>query len=98
MNNNLVKILKVKKGFFKNKILIEALGNCEAKYLVPSGNWIIYYIAKNHKQWIKISKKFIFYKNDIVNFSSVCNLQTYKQFLTYKKFYSYIVCNNFTTL
>lgn len=87
MNNNLVKILKVKKGFFKNKILIKALDDCEVKYCIWVSFFIyccrIYYIRKNHTQWIKIAKSFVFYENDIVNFSAVCNLSTYKQFDSY---------------
>lgn len=90
MKNNLVKIIKVRKWFFssKNKILIQALEDCEIKVstIDDYGNFLyrtIYRIRKNHMQWIEVPKSIVFLKNQIVDFSIVCNKFTWEQFPDY---------------
>lgn len=90
MKNNLVKIIKVRKCFFssKNRILIQALDDCETRVSTVDdyGNFLyrtIYRIQKNHMQWIEVPKTFVFSKNQIVNFSIVCNKFTWEQFPDY---------------
>lgn len=87
MKNNLVKIIKVRKCFFssKNKILIQALDDCETTFGITNdyGNVLyttLYRIQKNHMQWVEVPKTFVFLKNQMVHFSVVCNKFTCEQF------------------
>jgi len=92
MQNNSVKIIKVKKCFFSstNKILIQALDDCEAIFGVVDDNDCLLYkeihrIQKNHMQWVKVPKSFVFFKNQIIDFYAICNKATCDQFSSFIK-------------
>ena len=92
MQNNSVKIIKVKKCFFSstNKILIQALDDCEARFSIVDDDDCLLYkeirrIQKNHMQWVKVPKSFVFFKNQIIGFSAICNQTTRDQFCSFIK-------------
>ena len=92
MQNNSVKIIKVKKCFFSstNKILIQALDDCEAGFSVVDDYnqrnvFYIRRIQKNHMRWVKVPKSFVFFKNQIIDFYAICNQTTCYQFSCYIK-------------
>ena len=92
MQNNSVKIIKVKKCFFSstNKILIQALDDCEAGFSVVDDYnqrnvFYIRRIQKNHMQWVKVPKSFVFFKNQIIHFYAICNKATCDQFSSFIK-------------
>ena len=79
----MIKILKIELGFLKNRILIEAQNDCKEEYGSFFGD-MVFYINKGERQWIKISKKdCVFAEGEIVNFSSICNTNTARQFSWY---------------
>ena len=92
MQDNLVKIIKVKKCFFSstNKILIQALDDCEARFSIVDDDDCLLYkeisrIQKNHMQWVKVPKSFVFFKNQIIDFYAICNQTTRDQFCSFIK-------------
>lgn len=79
----MIKILKIESGFLKNRVLIEAQNDCEEVFGSFFGD-IVFYINKGERQWIKISKNdCVFAEGEVVDFSSVCNTNTARQFLWY---------------
>lgn len=92
MQNNSVKIIKVKKCFFSstNKILVQALDDCEATFSIVDDDDCLLYkeirrIQKNHMQWVKVPKSFVFFKNQIIHFYAICNQFTRNQFPSFIK-------------
>ena len=76
---NKVKILKTKKGFLKNKILIESLGNCGIVF----GSWFgdrLFYLNKSKRKWVKVPKSFAYCEGETIDFCEICNLSTVWQF------------------
>ena len=79
----MIKILKIESGFLKNRVLIEAQNDCEEIFGSFFGDKE-FYINKGKRKWIKISKRdCVFAEGEIVDFSSVCNSDTARQFLWY---------------
>ena len=76
---NKVKILKTKKGFLKNEILIESLGNCGIVFGSFFGDRL-FYLVKGERKWVKVSKSFAFCEGEIIDFCEICNLSTAWQF------------------
>jgi hypothetical protein len=92
MQNNSVKIIKVRKCFFSstNKILIQALDDCEAGFsIVDDYNRSLYRkigrIQKNHMQWVEVPKSFVFFKNQIIHFYVICTEATCDQFSSFSE-------------
>ena len=73
----IIKIIKIKKGFFYNKVLVKALDQCTIKYgsKYYSNGYKLFFINQDVIQWIKISKKnCVFQEGDIINFFDLCNV------------------------
>lgn len=62
-----VKILQIEKGFFKNKVLIQALDDCEIVVDSFLGEKV-FYLKKDYRIFIKVSKDFLLQENDIIDF------------------------------
>jgi len=70
----IVKIIKIKSGFFCNKVLVEALDDCRIVYGSEYCDKV-FFINKQVRHWIKISKKdSVFQKGDIISFVDLCDI------------------------
>lgn len=76
---NKVRILEIQKGFLKNKILIESLGNCGEVFESFFGDRL-FYIKKGKRKWVKVPKSFAFRENEVIDFCEICTSSTAWQF------------------
>ena len=76
---NKVKILKTKKGFLKNEILIESLGNCGIVFGSFFGDRV-FYLGEGKSKWVKVPKSFAYCKGEIIDFCEICKSSTAWQF------------------
>ena len=76
---NKVKILKTKKGFLKNEILIESLGNCGIVFGSFFGDRL-FYLVKGERKWVKVSKSFAYCEGETIDFWEICKSSSVWQF------------------
>lgn len=70
----IVKIIKIKSGFFYNKVLVEALDLC---YIIYGDKYRdkVFFINREVMCWLKISKKdCVFIEGDIIRFLDLCDV------------------------
>lgn len=75
-----IKIIKIKNGIFKNRVLIEALEDCELCFDSFFGERV-FYLKKGKRKIVKISKEdCLFFEGEEVEFDYICNYRTAWQF------------------